>query len=96
MMPGDTDRIYELLKGIQTELSDLRKDVAGFRQDTEKRLAALEERGSAERFKNIEESQRGTDREVTALRTQVKIYVALAGAVGSIVGPVALKLLHLG
>lgn len=95
MSEDNTDRIYDLLKEIRTDLADLRNEVSGFRQDTEKRLAALEERGSVERFKLIEQSQRETDREITTLRTQMKIYVALAGAIGSLIGPVVLKVFKL-
>lgn len=93
MATDDTDRIYKLLEDIRDQLSELR-------QDTEKRLSALEERSSAERFKTIEERQRATEERVTTLRTEIKVYVAFAGTLGAagaaIFTALILKLLHLG
>jgi uncharacterized protein YydD (DUF2326 family) len=89
MMPTETDRIFTALGRIEEKLDD-------FSRRTEQRLAALEERGSAARFKSIEERLHENDRELTTLRTQIKIYVALAGALGSLAGPLILKFAHLG
>lgn len=84
-MPTDIDRIYELLKGISDKLDD-------FRQSTERRLAVLEERGSAAKAE-------ATDRRLTDLerfQSKVGVYLTVAAFAGATVVGVALKLLHLG
>lgn len=81
-MTPDFDRIYRFLESIDSKLD-------AFRQETERRLAVLEERGSAERIQGMEKRLA----EMEQFRAMAKVYLGLAAGTAGAFGAVAAALL---
>lgn len=89
IMPDQAQEIRDLLRDIRAEVKATRDEFSAFRQDSERRIATLEERASAKRFDKLEAELEELKQDHVAMRTASKIYAGLAGALGGGTGLLA-------
>lgn len=91
-MSADFDRVLDKLDHLDEKLDEMRQDMHTFRQATDSRLAAIEERASASRFEKIEAKLADAEK----FQAMAKVYIGAAASLAGIVVGVVLRLLKVG